>query len=234
MIEFAEVTKTYEEDVQALKGLSFFVERGDFVFLNGPSGAGKSSVLELLTREEKASAGRVLLDGVDLSLLPRSRVPELRRRMGVIFQDFRLLYDRTAFDNVAFGLRVLGIPEQEVRRETGLALEKVGLASKAMVKPHKLSGGEQQRVAVARALARDPELVLADEPTGNLDAETSWEIFKLLSEANARGATVLVATHNQAVIHAMGKKVLKLRDGRLESFGTLSGHEEILPGPPRP
>jgi cell division transport system ATP-binding protein len=220
VIEFQGVTKTYDDDeVQALRGLDFSVDRGEFVFLSGPSGAGKSSILELLTREEKPSSGRVLLEGVDLGRLPDSRIPGLRRRMGIIFQDFRLLYDRSAFENVAFALRVLGLPEAEIRRETHHALERVGLAAKAQVKPHKLSGGEQQRVAVARALARDPELVLADEPTGNLDPETSWEIFKLLLKANERGATVMVATHNQAVIQALGKRVLRLRDGALESGG---------------
>jgi cell division transport system ATP-binding protein len=219
VIEFQGVTKNYEDDVQALRGLDSKIERGEFVFLSGPSGAGKSSILELLTREEKPSSGRVMLDGVDLGRLPDSRIPALRRRMGIVFQDFRLLYDRSAFDNVAFALRVLGLPEAEIRRETTHALERVGLAAKALVKPHKLSGGEQQRVAVARALARDPDLVLADEPTGNLDTETSWEIFKLLLKANERGATVVVATHNQAVIQALGKRVLRLRNGALDEAG---------------
>jgi len=216
VIEFHGVSKTYEEDVQALRGVDLFVARGEFVFLSGPSGAGKSSILELLTREEKASRGTVLLDGADLGRLHESQVPALRRRMGIIFQDFRLLYDRSAFENVAFALRVLCLPEAEIRRETAAALEKVGLASKGNFKPHKLSGGEQQRVAVARALARDPDLVLADEPTGNLDPETSWEIFKLLLNANERGATVIVATHNQAVIQSLGKRVVRLRDGAIE------------------
>ena len=216
MIEFHGVSKTYDEDVQALKGVDLSVARGEFVFLSGPSGAGKSSILELLTREEKPSQGTVLLEGVDLGRLHDSQVPALRRRMGIIFQDFRLLYDRSAFENVAFALRGLGLPESEIRRETSAALEKVGLAAKAPVRPHKLSGGEQQRVAVARALARDPDLVLADEPTGNLDPETSWEIFKLLLNANERGATVIVATHNQAVIQALGKRVVRVRGGCIE------------------
>jgi cell division transport system ATP-binding protein len=229
VIEFLGVSKTYEEDVTALRGVDFKVGRGEFIFLSGPSGAGKSSILELLTREEKPSSGTVLLDGLDLGRLPDSQVPALRRRMGVIFQDFRLLYDRSAFDNVAFSLRVLGLPEAEIRRETVAALEKVGLASKAAVKPHKLSGGEQQRVAVARALARDPDLVLADEPTGNLDAETSWEIFRLLLKANERGVTVLVATHNQAVIQALGKRVLHLRAGALEAGLAVPPAGDMMP-----
>jgi cell division transport system ATP-binding protein len=219
MIEFQDVSKVYEDGgdrVEALRGINLFIARGEFVFLSGPSGAGKSSVLDLLTREETASSGRVLLEGNDLGNLSQGQVPVLRRRMGIVFQDFRLLYDRSAFDNVAFALRVLGLPEAEIRRETLGALEKVGLSAKAEFKPHKLSGGEQQRVAVARALARDPDLILADEPTGNLDQETSMDIFRLLLKANERGATVVVATHNQAAIQNLAKRVVKVRDGRIE------------------
>ena len=222
MIEFQDVSKSYEDGgdrVEALRGVNLSIARGEFVFLSGPSGAGKSTVLDLLTREETASSGRVLLDGNDLGKLGQAEVPVLRRRMGIIFQDFRLLYDRSAFDNVAFALRVLGLPEAEIRRETAAALEKVGLGSRAAVKPHKLSGGEQQRVAVARALARDPDLVLADEPTGNLDQETSLEVFRLLLKANERGATVVVASHNQALMQSLGKRVIRVRGGRIEAGG---------------
>ncbi|MES2200780.1 MAG: cell division ATP-binding protein FtsE [candidate division FCPU426 bacterium] len=217
MIEFQDVSKTYEGDVLALKGVTLSIARGEFVFLTGPSGAGKSSLLDLLTRERKPSSGYVRVDGIDLGSLHDSQVPALRRRMGIILQDFRLLYDRSVFDNVSFALRVLGLPEAEIRRDTEAALEKVGLAGKADLRPHKLSGGEQQRVAVARALARDPEWVLADEPTGNLDAETSMDIFRLLQVANQRGATVVVATHNQSVIQSMGKRVVRMRAGLVES-----------------
>lgn len=219
MIEFQDVSKVYKDgsdQVEALRGINLSIARGEFVFLSGPSGAGKSTVLDLLTREEIASSGRVLLGGNDLGKLTVSEVPTLRRRMGIIFQDFRLLYDRSAFDNVAFALRVLGLPEAEIRRETTAALEKVNLSSKASYKPHKLSGGEQQRVAVARALARDPDLILADEPTGNLDQETSMDIFRLLLQANERGATVVVASHNQAAIQSLAKRVVKVRAGRIE------------------
>jgi cell division transport system ATP-binding protein len=221
VIEFQDVSKIYEEGsdrVEALLGVNLSISRGEFVFLSGPSGAGKSSVLDLLTREEQATSGRVLLDGNDLGKLAESEVPALRRRMGIIFQDFRLLYDRSVFDNVAFALRVLGLPEAEIRRETTAVLEKVGLGDRAQFRPHKLSGGEQQRVAVARALARDPDLVLADEPTGNLDAETSMGIFKLLLNANERGATVIVATHNQGMIQSLAKRVLHVRGGRIEAW----------------
>lgn len=237
MIEFRQVSKNYGDAVHALKGLSLSIASGEFVFLSGPSGAGKSSILELLTREEKASEGQVLLDGVDLGRLHGSQVPALRRRMGVIFQDFRLLYDRSVFDNVAFALRVLGLPDAEIKRDTQAALDKVALGAKGPLNPHQLSGGEQQRVAVARALARDPELVLADEPTGNLDPETSWGIFQLLLKANERGATVIVATHNQSIIQSVGKRVLRIRQGRLEQDQASqavdptawSAEEEILP-----
>ena len=229
MIELQGVSRAYAGDIWALRDVNLKVESGEFVLLTGPSGAGKSTLLSLLNLQARPSQGRVLLEGTDLSRLPSAQVPKLRRRMGVVHQDFRLLYDRTVFENVAFALRVLGLPEAELKRETLAALERCGLGGKAQLNPHKLSGGEQQRVAVARALVHDPGLVLADEPTGNLDAETGWEVFKLLLAANQRGATVMVATHNLAAIGALGKRTLRLRDGRIESDGVPGGMEETLP-----
>jgi cell division transport system ATP-binding protein len=207
------------------------IGRGEFVLLTGPSGAGKSSLINLLTLQSRPSRGSVLFEGTDLSRLAPKQVPHLRRRMGVVYQDFRLLYDRTVFENVAFALRVLGLGEAEIRRETLAALERCGLREKAGLIPYKLSGGEQQRVAVARALVHDPGLILADEPTGNLDAQTGWEIFRLLLAANQRGATVLVATHNQAVITALQRRTLRLRGGQVESDGLpeAAGLDETLP-----
>jgi cell division transport system ATP-binding protein len=219
MIEFQAVSKSYPGDITALRQVDLKVAEGEFVFLSGPSGAGKSTLLKLLYRAEAASAGRVLLEGVDLGRLAAHKVPALRRRLGVIFQDFKLLYDRSVWDNVAFALEVQGLPSSEVRRETQSALEGVGLMAKAKLNPHRLSGGEQQRVAVARALAHDPAVVLADEPTGNLDADTSWEVFSLLKRANEKGATVLVASHNAMMMQALSCRVVRLRDGRVEDDG---------------
>ncbi len=217
MIEFDNVSKVYEGDLTALRDVNLRVGRGEFVFLSGPSGAGKSTLLDLLTLEEQPSSGRVVVDGMDVSRLREAQLPALRRRMGIIFQDFRLLWDRTVFENVAFALRVLDLPENEIRRETEAALQRCGLAGKESMNPHRLSGGEQQRVAVARALVHDPALILADEPTGNLDPDTSWDIFRLLLAANERGTTVVVATHNQAVLQSSNKRVVRLRGGLIES-----------------
>jgi cell division transport system ATP-binding protein len=205
--------------VKALQGVTLTVSSGEFVFLNGPSGAGKSTMLQLIYRAESASRGKVLVEGTDVGRLHNSRVPGLRRRMGIVFQDFKLLYDRTVYENVAFSLQVQGLPAAEVRRDTQAVLEQTGLWPKAQFNPHKLSGGEQQRVAIARALAHDPQLLLADEPTGNLDADTSLSIFTLLEAANARGATVVVASHNRALIRHAGKRVVRLEAGRVAGEG---------------
>jgi cell division transport system ATP-binding protein len=231
VIHLESVSKVYPGDIWALRDCDLRVERGEFVLLSGPSGAGKSTLLSLLTLQSQPSKGRFILDGTDASHLSKSQVPLLRRKMGVVFQDFRLLYDRSVFENVAIALRVLGLPEAEIRRETLAALEKCSLASKAQMNPHKLSGGEQQRVAVARALVHDPGLILADEPTGNLDPETGWDVFRLLLQANERGATVVVATHNQAVLNALNKRCIRLRAGLIERDGLpeTGALEETLP-----
>ena len=217
MIELEGVEKSFSGGVRALRDLTFTVDRGEFVFLTGPSGAGKSTLLSLLTLRTRPSRGRVRLEGVDLGRLARSQVPMLRRRIGVVYQDFRLMHDRSVYENVALPLRVLGLPEPEIRRETREALKRCGLVGKEGLNPRRLSGGEQQRVAVARALAHDPGLILADEPTGNLDAETGWEIVRLLMSAHERGATVLVATHNPALLNALPMRRLALNRGGLES-----------------
>jgi cell division transport system ATP-binding protein len=233
VIELEGVGKSYPGGIHALRDISFSVGRGEFVFLTGPSGAGKSTLLSLLTLQSRPSRGRVLLDGTDLGRLPAGQVPLLRRRMGVVYQDFRLLYDRTVFENVAFALRVLGLSESEIRRETLAALKNCGLKEKAALNPRKLSGGEQQRVAVARALVHDPGLILADEPTGNLDSDTGWEIVRLLLAAHERGATVVVATHNQAILGAVPKRRISLRAGLVDADVPPpdGGFDEQLPPP---
>jgi cell division transport system ATP-binding protein len=240
VIQLEGVQKSYPGGILALRDVSFTVGRGEFVFLTGPSGAGKSTLLSLLTLQAKPTRGRVILDGTELGRLGAGQVPLLRRRMGVVYQDFRLLYDRTVFENVAFALRVLALPEDEIKRETLAALKRCGLKDKAALYPHKLSGGEQQRVAVARALVHDPGLILADEPTGNLDADTGWDVVRLLLSAQERGATVVVATHNQAILGALSKRRLSLRAGMLESDVTpeasafSAGLDEELPPPSVP
>jgi cell division transport system ATP-binding protein len=215
VIEFENVNKVYDNEYPALQDINLSIARGEFLFLTGPSGAGKSTLLKLLYRDEEPSSGRVIIEGTDVTRIPDNKVPLLRRKMGIIFQDFKLLYDRSVFDNVAFALEVIGMPAVEIRRETEAVLEKVGLSSRAKLNPHKLSGGEQQRVAVARALVHDPGLILADEPTGNLDAETSWGLFELLNQAHERGTTIVVASHDEVIMKRMNRRVVHLRAGRM-------------------
>ncbi len=215
MIAFERVTKCYRPGEPALADVTFHVGRGAFVLVTGPSGAGKTTLLRLVTREVRPTEGRVVVDGVDLSRLGRGRVQELRRRVGIVFQDFRLLPRYTVEENVALVLRALGWPPGRRRERVARVLEWVGLAHRADEWPPALSGGEQQRVAIARALAPEPRLLLADEPTGNLDADRSREVLGLLREAHARGTTVLLATHDEALIEAAGGRRLHLVDGRL-------------------
>jgi cell division transport system ATP-binding protein len=217
MIEASGVSVTYAAGVQALVDVNLRISHGEFVFLVGPTGSGKSTFLKLLYREELPTSGRVVVDSVDVAALRRKDVPALRRRIGVVFQDFRLLPDRTAYENVAFALHVTGTPKRQVRARTMDVMERVGIASKARFYPHQLSGGEQQRVSIARALVHAPKLLLADEPTGNLDPDTSWDIMRLLDEINAGGTTVLVATHDKAVVDQMLRRVICLLDGRVVS-----------------
>ena len=207
----------------SLDGINLRVERGEFVFLVGPSGAGKSTLMKLLYREELPTSGQLILDGKDVARLPRRAVPYLRRSLGVIFQDFKLLPDRTVFENVAFALECTDVPRREVLRRVPAALELVGLRHKSRALAAELSGGEQQRVAVARAIVRNPVLVIADEPTGNLDPENTWAIMNLLNQINQMGATVMVATHAAEIVDSMKKRVVALERGRVvrdENRGT--------------
>lgn len=215
MIELQNVTKIYPNGVRALNNVSLSVPRGDFVFLVGPSGAGKSTFLRLLFREELPTEGHLIIDGKDVSDMPESRVPFLRRNMGIVLQDFQLLQRRTVSENVAFGLRVLGTPDNIIQARVQEALEQVGLSHKRRMFPDELSGGEQQRVCIARALVNNPLILITDEPTGNLDPMISYEIMQLFLEINTRGTTIIMATHNHNLVNKLRKRVVALVEGRI-------------------
>jgi cell division transport system ATP-binding protein len=210
-----DVTKRYPNGKIALRDVDLVIPEGDFVFLVGPSGAGKSTLIKLLIRDEVASRGEVVLDGQDLARLPRRQVPRMRRKIGIIFQDFKLLPTKTVWENVAFALEVTGYPRRQIRPAVDQVLAIVGLSAQAKQTPNQLSGGEQQRTAIARALVHDPRLIIADEPTGNLDPLISWEILQLLLRINELGVTVLMATHNAEVVTALRKRVVALEEGRI-------------------
>jgi cell division transport system ATP-binding protein len=215
VIETHHLSKLYSRGLYALQDLSLTVEKGEFVFLTGPSGAGKSTLLRLLLVQEKPSEGEIRVNGHDLTTLSRGDIQEYRRGVGFIFQDFKLIPSRTVFENVAFVLEVLGVPASQQRRRAFQVLKWVGLQHRINAYPHELSGGEQQRIAIARALVNDPALVLADEPTGNLDPDLSLEIMNLLREINAGGTTVVVATHDRELIRLVGRRTVTLDQGRV-------------------
>jgi cell division transport system ATP-binding protein len=215
VIEFERVTKIYGEYTRALDNVTIRITKGEFVFLVGPSGAGKSTFARLLLREELPTKGQIIIDGVNTGKLRPREIPYLRRRIGTVFQDFRLLPERTVSENVAFALQVVEAPRREIFRRVPQVLHLVGLAQKSRSRPAELSGGEQQRAALARALVNNPPILLADEPTGNLDPETSWEIIKLLLEINQRGTTVVVATHAQEIVNKVRRRVVELERGRV-------------------
>ena len=217
MIQAFHVYKHYDRESMALSDVTLSVGKGEFCFLTGPSGAGKTTFLKLVFREELPSQGQILVGGRNVTAIPDGQIPELRRSIGVVFQDFKLLKRKTILENVAFVLRILGVPAREQKRRAFAALKSVGLHHKMHAYPLQLSGGEQQRVAIARALINEPMLLLADEPTGNLDPEMAAEIMRLFLEVNARGTTVLVATHDRDMIQRMGKRVLALEKGRVAS-----------------
>jgi len=210
-----DVTKTYPNGKAALIDVDLVIPEGDFVFLVGPSGAGKSTLIKLLIRDELASRGQVVLDGQDLARLSRRQVPRVRRKIGIVFQDFKLLPTKSVWENVAFALEVTGTPRRQIRPAVDRVLALVGLTAQARQLPSQLSGGEQQRTAIARALVHDPRLIIADEPTGNLDPLISWEILQLLLRINELGVTVLMATHNADVVTALRKRVVALEEGHV-------------------
>lgn len=215
MISLRGVSLVYRNGVRALDDVDLDIEKGAFVFLVGHSGTGKSSLLRLLYREVVPSCGEVVVDGIRVERLRRSRVPKLRRTVGVVFQDFKLLSNKTVWENVAFALHVTGTATKDVMRQVPRALDLVGLSHKSRMFPAELSGGEQQRTAIARALVNNPKILLCDEPTGNLDPSNTTEIMELLLRINLKGTTVLVATHNQAVVDRMRRRVVRLEDGKV-------------------
>ena len=213
MITLESVSKSYSTGVPALNDVSLHIDKGEFVFIVGDSGSGKSTLIKLLLRELTPTSGRIIVNNYDLSRLRRRKVAKFRRNVGVVFQDFRLLKDRNVYENVAFAQRVIEVPTRQIRKNVPAMLSLVGLAGKYKAKTWQLSGGEQQRVALARALVNNPPILLADEPTGNLDPRNSWEIMKLLEEINRRGTTVLVVTHNREIVNAMRKRVITMKKG---------------------
>jgi cell division transport system ATP-binding protein len=215
LIEFNNVSMTYQTGTIALKEVSFSIQDGEFVFIIGRSGAGKSTLIKLLTCEEKPSVGQVLIDDFDITCIRRSLVPYLRRNIGMVFQDFRLIYTKTVFENVAFAMEIIGSSRKTIKRRVPIVLSIVGLRDKASARPGELSGGEQQRVAIARAMVNNPMLILADEPTGNLDPTNSEAVMALLEEINRSGTTVVICTHDRELVDRMKKRVVEIDDGCL-------------------
>lgn len=213
MIELRKVTKEYSQGIAALNGVSLKIEQGEFVFVVGDSGAGKSTLIRLLMKEIEPTTGEIKVMGQNLSGLAHKDIPFYRRKIGVVFQDFRLLKDRNVYENIAFALRVTETASRVIKKKVPAALSLVGLAQKYKSYPKELSGGEQQRVAIARAIVNEPSILIADEPTGNLDPANSWEIMRLLEEANQRGTTVIVVTHNHEIVKTMKKRVITMSKG---------------------
>jgi len=215
LIELNDVSMTYTKGHEALKNIDFKIGDGEFVFLVGSSGAGKSSIIKLLMKDEVPSKGTVFVDGVNVAEIPHKKVAEFRRKVGVVFQDFKLLPDKTVFENVAYALEITEKPAKQIRREVPKILSLVGLSKKYRSYPKELSGGEQQRVAIARALVNQPSILIADEPTGNLDPSTSFEIMDLLNDVNIMGTTVIVSTHEMNLVNQMKKRVIEINEGKI-------------------
>jgi cell division transport system ATP-binding protein len=226
MIKMEHVSKTYQTGVPALNDVSLHIKPGDFAFITGPSGSGKSTIIKLLLDEFKPTSGKIYVNGKNVQSITRRNIPYYRRNIGVVFQDFRLLNDRNVYENVAFAMKVVETPNRKIRLRVPEILSMVGLAAKYRSLPRQLSGGEQQRVAIARALVNQPKILLADEPTGNLDDKNGWEIMKLLEKINEKGTTVLVVTHNMEFVRKMNKRVIKIRKGTVIS--DIEPEEEII------
>jgi len=216
LIVIKDLEKKYKTGVTAIYDFDLKVKKGDFIFVIGASGSGKSTLIKMLYREEKPTNGSIMLGGINVAKLKNRKVYKIRRKIGIVFQDFKLLPKLTVYENVAFALEIIGLPSKEIRQKTLKALEEVGLKNKAKNYPHELSGGEQQRVAIARAIVNNPKLLLCDEPTGNLDPDTSWEIMKVLEKINNDGTTIIMATHDKEMVNRMKKRVLVIDAGRLK------------------
>ncbi len=215
MLEMINVTKTYPGGSVALQDINVRIEQGEFVFVVGPSGAGKSTFFKMLFREVLPSSGKVIVNGHDLVKMTDNEIPYFRRQLGIVFQDYRLLPDRTVYDNVAFAMQVIETPYRKIKRRVNDVLDLVGLRKRAHAYPTELSGGEQQRIAIARAIVNDPILLIADEPTGNLDPETSWEIMDIFREVNKSGTTIVMATHDREIVDQMEKRVIAIEHGHI-------------------
>jgi cell division transport system ATP-binding protein len=226
MIEFRNVTKVYSTGIAAVNDTSLYIEKGEFVFIVGASGSGKSTLMKMIMKEVEPTSGHIFVNGIDITKISKRRIPNLRRSMGIVFQDFRLLPDMTVYENVAYAMRVIETNPKLIKRQVPNALSLVGLLDKADLYPDQLSGGEQQRVAVARAIVNNPAVLIADEPTGNLDPDTAWEIMSLLSDINRRGTTVVVATHAKDIVDKMQKRVVVMEKGNVFSDKENSGYSK--------
>ena len=215
MLIISEMSKVYPGGSVALQDVNVHIEPGEFVFVVGPSGAGKYTYIKMLFREVLPTTGSIFVNGMDILALSPKEIPFMRRQLGIIFQDYRLLPDRTVFENVAFAMQVIEAPHRKIRRQVNNVLDLVGLRHRSNAYPNELSGGEQQRIAIARAIVNDPVFVIADEPTGNLDPETSWDIMEIFKEINSAGTTIVMATHDKDVVDAMGKRVIAIEQGRI-------------------
>lgn len=215
MIEFKNVSKKYGTGTVAVDNANFTIEKGEFAFLIGDSGSGKSTMIKMMLKEEDPTSGNIIINGRDITKIKSSKVPYLRRSMGIVFQDFRLLPDKTVYDNVAFAMYVVRASQKHIKRQVPMVLSLVGLSQKAKMYPNELSGGEQQRVALARAIVNNPSMLIADEPTGNLDPNTAWDIMELLNDINLRGTTVVVATHAKDIVDRMNRRVIRIDHGNI-------------------
>jgi len=226
MILLDRVTKNYNRRGTALKSISLHVEPKEFVIIVGPSGAGKSTLLKLLTREEKPTSGKIIVNGIDYETLKDKNIPLLRRKIGVVFQDYKLLPGKTVFENVSFALEIVGMGNREIRFTVPKVLEIVGLTGKENSYPGELSGGERQRLAIARAVARQPKILMADEPTGNLDPKHAWDVIRVLEKINKYGTTVILTTHNQDIVNKLKRRVITIKDGQIISDRASGGYKQ--------